>query len=110
VAAAIAKSGWLNDITEVVSGCATGADTCGEIWAGMAGKQIKKFPADWERYGKAAGAMRNLEMARYADALIAVWDGESKGTSHMIRVAKDKGLKVYVHNISDPFVQADLGL
>jgi hypothetical protein len=110
VLAAIKKSGWEQEISEVVCGCAYGVDNIGASWAVNRGIWIKNFRPDWERYGKAAGAIRNMEMARYADALIAVWDGESLGTKHMIRMAKDKGLKIYVHNLGDPFVQAELSL
>ena len=76
------------DSIEVVSGCARGADTLGERYAEERGYGIKKFPADWNRYGKSAGYLRNVEMAEYADALIAFWDGKSKGTEHMICIAK----------------------
>jgi hypothetical protein len=56
-----------------------------------------RFPADWDRYGKAAGYIRNETMAANAEALIALWDGRSPGTKHMIDIARKKGLKVYVH-------------
>lgn len=54
------------------------------------------FKADWDKHGKAAGFKRNTEMAKYADALIAFWDGKSKGTKHMIDTAKSHNLKVRV--------------
>ena len=82
------------DSIEVVSGCARRADTLGERYAEERGYGIKKFPADWNRYGKSAGYLRNVEMAEYADALIAFWDGKSKGTEHMIRIAKNRGLRI----------------
>ena len=96
VTEAIAKSGFC--ISEVVSGKARGVDSCGEEFAKEFGIPIKEFPADWARYGKAAGAIRNEQMAKYAEALIAVWDGRSPGTKNMIKIAKQLGLKVYVHN------------
>ena len=61
---------------------------------------ISSFPAYWDKYGKSAGYRRNLEMAEYADALIAVWDGKSKGTEHMINIMKKKGKPVYVHQVN----------
>lgn len=85
-------------ITEVVSGAARGVDTLGEGWASVNRLPVKQFPANWNLYGKAAGHIRNNEMASYADALIAIWDGESRGTKHMIYTAKNKGLLVYVHS------------
>ena len=87
-------------ITEVVSGCANGVDTLGELFAAEFNIPVKKFPAEWDAFGKAAGPRRNEQMARYADALIAVWDGQSRGTLDMIAKAKVRGLKVYVHQVA----------
>lgn len=81
---------------EIVSGKAMGADTLGELYANANGYNIKEFPALWEQYGKSAGYKRNEQMAEYADMLVAFWDGESKGTKHMIDIAKNKGLRVEV--------------
>ena len=81
---------------EIVSGNCRGADMLGERWSRRTATSLKKFPADWDKYGKSAGYKRNLEMAEYADALVAFWDGKSKGTSNMIRLAKLKGIKVRV--------------
>ena len=94
---AIEKSEF--EITTVISGTARGADTFGEFWAEANGIPVERFPADWELYGKRAGFRRNVQMAENADALIAIWDGESKGTQHMINIATQKGLKVFVHCI-----------
>jgi len=99
---AIRLSGF--DITQVVCGNARGVDTLGASWAKTQGEYIenprnvsvKYFKPDWEQ-GKHAGLLRNAVMAEYADALIAVWDGTSRGTKHMIKEAKDKGLKVFVY-------------
>jgi len=92
---AIRLSGF--NITEVVSGTAIGVDRQGEIWAQKHDVPIKYFPADWMHEGKRAGYIRNQQMAKYADALIAVWDGKSKGTLHMIKIAKEEGLYTHVH-------------
>ena len=97
VLGAIRESGF--NISEVVSGGAKGADSLGEKWAGQYNRDLKVFPAKWDEFGKSAGYRRNIEMADYADALIAVWDGESRGTRHMIDTAVDKGLKVHVFRI-----------
>jgi hypothetical protein len=59
----------------------------------------KRFPADWDRFGRSAGPKRNKQMAEYGDALIAVWDGESRGTKTMIEFARERGLQVYIHRI-----------
>lgn len=92
---------WASDITEVVSGKALGADTFGEQWANENGIPIKEFYADWKNLFKKAGILRNEDMGNYADALIAIWDGSSKGTKHMIDYAIKKGLKVFVYNLEE---------
>ncbi len=91
---AVEESGF--NITEVVSGMARGADMLGEEYANVNNLPVKRFPADWSKYGKSAGYKRNQEMAKYADALIAIWDGQSRGTGHMIDIATEAGLKVHV--------------
>ena len=81
-------------IIEVVSGAAAGADTLGELYGEKRDYFIKRMPANWSRYGKSAGYKRNVEMAEYADALIAFWNGNTQrsGTNHMINIAKDREL------------------
>jgi hypothetical protein len=82
---------------EIVSGDHyKGADKLGIKYANERGLDLIKFPADWDSYGKAAGPKRNSKMASYADALIAFWDGKSRGTNNMIQLAKQKGLRVKV--------------
>ena len=85
-----------SDITEIVSGDARGADIQGVIYASQNNLPIKHFPAQWDKYGKSAGYIRNAEMADYADALIAFWDGQSKGTQHMIKTMKLKNKPYWV--------------
>lgn len=83
-------------ITEVVSGTAYGIDSKAIGWALRHRIPVREFYAQWAEYGARAGFMRNVDMAEYAEALIAIWDGESKGTAHMILQATKRGLKVYV--------------
>lgn len=83
------------DVTVVLSGTANGADKLGEAWAEANGIPVERYPADWNKHGKSAGYKRNELMATKADALIAIWDGESKGTKHMMDIATRAGLKVY---------------
>ena len=85
----------LEDI-EIVSGTVSGAYSLGERYAKENNLVLKQFPANWDKYGKRAGYLRNSQMADYADYLVAFWNGKSKGTSHMINLAKEKGLKVRV--------------
>lgn len=83
------------DVT-IISGTARGADQLGERYAAERGYAVERHPADWDRYGKSAGYRRNAEMAECSDALVAFWDGQSRGTRHMINLAKEKGLAVRV--------------
>lgn len=79
---------------EIVSGCAQGADRLGERYATEHEMPVKRFPADWEAHGKAAGPIRNKQMAEYADALVLFWDGTSPGSKNMLGNAKRMGLKI----------------
>jgi len=91
---------------EIVSGAAKGADTLGEQFANEFGLAIKRFPANWNKHGNAAGPIRNKQMAEYAvckdnpgtGMLIAFWDGRSRGTKSMIELAERYGLIVHVIN------------
>lgn len=80
----------------IISGCARGADTLGLRYASENAFDAEEYPADWDKYGKKAGYMRNVEMAENADALIAFWDGKSKGTKHMIDIATERNLLIRV--------------
>lgn len=97
VCQAVRDSGF--DITTVISGGADGVDSLGERYASEHGIPCERHPADWGKYGRAAGPIRNREMAQCADALIAVISGTSKGTRNMIKLANDAGLSVYVTEV-----------
>jgi hypothetical protein len=88
-------------ITEVVSGCARGADRVGELFAEMRQIPVDKYPADWYPNGKffkGAGHVRNSQMANVAQGLIALWDEKSPGTRNMIETARNKKLQIVVWN------------
>lgn len=91
------------DIREVVSGMARGADLLGRCWANHAALSVKEMPADWEKHGKRAGHIRNSEMVNYTaerkGGLLAIWDGESSGTTNCIELAKAKGLAVTIYKV-----------
>ncbi len=82
----------------ILSGTAKGADRLGERYARERGFLLRRFPADWDKDGNKAGPIRNAKMADNADALIAFWDGTSRGTAHMIMTAKERGLVTRVIN------------
>lgn len=85
-----------SDNVIIVSGHASGADSLGERFAREHGLQVELHLADWERHGRAAGPIRNREMADRADALIAFWNGQSRGTKSMIDQAREKELKIAI--------------
>lgn len=95
VAQAVMDSGFTIDT--VISGRARGVDRLGEVWANR--HRITVMPADWTTHGRRAGFVRNAEMAKRADALIAVWDGKSAGTRNMIRTMQAMEKPVYVHGV-----------
>ena len=86
----------------IISGCAKGADTLGERYAMSRGLKIMKFPADWNKYGKKAGFIRNEEMAKEGNACIAFLSrkGENKGTRMMISLAS-------VYNLPTRVIQGE---
>lgn len=85
-------------IEEVVSGAAAGVDKLGEEWAKANNIPLVLFPVSpesWRLFGKIAARSRNQRMADYADVLLAVWDGSSPGTRHMIKCMEERGKPVF---------------
>lgn len=80
----------------VVSGMARGADSLGLLLAERNGLHVAEYPAEWDKYGNSAGHKRNFRMSQNADALIAFWDGFSKGTKNMIEQAHAARLDIHV--------------
>lgn len=76
---------------EYVTGAAQGIDQIPFFFEEEYGDIVHKFPADWGKHGKAAGYIRNKEMAEFCDAAVIIWDGKSKGTRHMINLMLDSG-------------------
>lgn len=73
---------------EIVSGMAKGADSLAIQFARENNIPTHGFPADWIQHGKSAGFKRNVQMADFADGLLAFWDGQSRGTKHMINTMR----------------------
>lgn len=82
--------------TTVVSGGARGVDTWAAQTARACGLAIEVYPADWDAYGKRAGFVRNYDIVKASDRVIAFWDGQSKGTAHTIRIAREMGKEVHI--------------
>ncbi len=83
-------------VTQIICGMAKGVDLCGKRYAEERDLIVAEFPADWDRHKKAAGAIRNREMANHAVKLIAFWDEKSTGTKNMIDTMKKMGKEVEV--------------
>ena len=77
-------------MTEIVSGGAKGIDTCAREYAHQAGLKLTEFLPDYPRYGRGAPLRRNLEIIRYADEVIAFWDGQSHGARQTQEQAAEK--------------------
>lgn len=100
VANAIARSPFHEgNVVVVLSGGARGVDRAGERWARQHGIPVRRYRAAWSHLGRRAGPVRNEDMARNADALLAIWDGESPGTRNMMELAYHIGLNVYASAI-----------
>lgn len=88
----------------IISGGAKGADQIGEKFANELGTKLSIYPANWEKYGKKAGHIRNQEMANIGDGLLLFWDGESKGSQDMMFAALEKNIPVFAVYF-DPITQ-----
>lgn len=86
----------IGKVSYVISGKARGVDYLGECWAKQNNIQILEFPAEWNKFGKAAGPKRNEKMVENADILLACWDFKSLGTKHIISYAYKMNKPVYV--------------
>ncbi len=82
-----------------VSGGCKGADQLGERYAKEHNFKIEKYPANWDKYGKHAGPIRNEQMAIACDYVICFWDGKSLGTKSMIKYAKQYKKTMYIKQI-----------
>ncbi len=95
------------DIITIISGNALGTDRMGEEYAKLRGYNLMIFPAEWFKYGRRAGIIRNAQMADYATSngvegiLIAFWNGLSKGTGNMIEQAQNKHMDVFIDTITE---------
>ena len=83
----------------IVSGTARGTDRMGEKYAAEHGYKIDQFPAEWGKYHQGAGPIRNLQMVKTADAVVAFWDNESSGTKNIIDCARQENIPYKVISI-----------
>jgi YspA, cpYpsA-related SLOG family len=95
----IEETNWYKTglITHVISGGAGGADALGAKWAREQKLELSVMPAEWSKYGRAAGHLRNGLMADQAELAIGFWNGNSKGTLNMMTLCKNKGIPLLVY-------------
>ena len=85
---------YITSSDTIISGHATGVDSLGELYAAKHNLDLKVIPAEWKKYGNAAGPIRNQKMANLADKLIVFWDKKSRGTKSMITIAKKMNIPI----------------
>lgn len=90
---------WGAEIDAVLHGGCRGVDELADAWAREWKIPVEVYPADWDAHGKAAGPIRNRLMAARGTALLAIWDGVSRGTGSMIREATAAGIVVDVYRV-----------
>ena len=88
-----------NNTIIIISGASSGADAIGERYAAENGFEIEKYPADWKRFGRKAGPIRNRQLAELCDIAICFWNENSKGTKSMIDCARKLGKEVIIKKI-----------
>ena len=82
---------YISDGDEIVSGGAAGVDSCAAEYAKKKGLKLTVFLPQYDRYGHAAPIVRNKKIVDYADKIVALWDGKSKGTLSVIKYAEKTG-------------------
>jgi hypothetical protein len=94
--------------TIVVSGGARGVDQIAEQRAKQRGLKVESFPADWKSHGKAAGFMRNSDIVKAADAVVAFWDGKSNGTADTVKKTQAANKPLIILGDNHQLTQSDL--
>ena len=80
----------------VVSGGANGADSLAEQYSLKYNLETIIFKADWKKFGKRAGYLRNIDIIAESDMVIAFWDGISKGTKHSLNLAESRNIPITI--------------
>lgn len=83
-------------VSSIISGGATGIDSCGEAYARQNNIELLVVPAEWDKFGRKAGPIRNSHMAYLGDLLLLIWDGKSKGSANM---------KKEMHKLGKPIIE-----
>ncbi len=84
-------------VTEIVSGGASGIDSCARKYAENHNIRLTEFIPEYNLYGRAAPLKRNMKIIDYSDMVIALWDGRSRGTEFVIRNCRKIGKPIIVY-------------
>lgn len=95
----ILDSEFCNEEIIIISGGCRGADVLGEKYALENNLNVEIYKANWSKYKKAAGPIRNKKMISRSDGVICFWDNKSKGTKSLIELAKKEGKRIYIKMI-----------
>ena len=96
-----------DDLTEIVSGGAKGIDTTAREYATEHGIKLTEFLPEYNRYKRGAPLKRNIQIAEYADKVLAFWDGKSRGTKFVIDYCKNNNIPVGVIVVNPTQIQAE---
>lgn len=96
-----------DDLTEIVSGGAKGVDTTAREYATEHGIKLTEFLPEYNRYKRGAPLKRNIQIAEYADKVLAFWDGKSRGTKFVIDYCKNSNIPVEVIIVNPTQIQAE---
>lgn len=91
----------VKEIDVIISGGAEGVDSMAEHYAEVNGIPTEIYLAEWDKYGKGAGFIRNKIIWDNSDIGLAIWDGKSKGTAHSFDIAKKQGKDLYIYNYTE---------
>jgi hypothetical protein len=90
----------INDISEIISGGAIGADTLAECFAKQYSIKLTVLKPDWKKHGRCAGLLRNKDIINEATHVIAFWDGKSHGTKNSIDIANKLNKPIIIQKIT----------
>lgn len=85
------------ETTEIISGGARGVDTSARIYAHEHGIKLTEFLPDYEKYGRKAPLIRNIDIINRADLVLAFWDNKSNGTRYVIKKCREMGKKIILY-------------
>lgn len=84
------------ETSEIVSGGAKGVDTTAKEYANAQNIKLTEFLPQYNLYKRGAPLKRNIQIAEYADKVLAFWDGKSRGTKFVIDYCENNGIPIKI--------------